>query len=121
MEELKFNILKPYFYSFLFLLVKKIASTYMVSYSGENIFSTEDVKNHYKWCYTQALTQFKKNNLFIFGEDFFKESFIFFVSNFYNNKDISLLNLSSLLKTTEIESGVLSDLYSLFTKDITLI
>ena len=97
---------------------------------GDDIMSKKDNENHFKWCWNQVITSFKREHIYFNNQEEIYTYFnTLFVECFYDEDDKSDDNINDLLifwstvfnytpSKTRSELETLFDLYKLFDKSI---
>ncbi len=114
------------YYDFIITLNRKIYNTFL----GDDVINcSEDIKNHFDWCFNHIIKNFSKEGIIFMEVDILKEYFFnFYVELFYNtpNKKDILEKLDKFpnmsfdyyrLKTRS-DMDVLLELYRIFEKSL---
>ena len=111
---------------FLYGLFDLITTTYL----GDDIYDTDDICNHFNWCWNKNIDNFKKEKIyFLDDKELYDYFFIFYQESFYREKDKTKLNIKKLLyfwenifnyntpkSMSEFESFL--DLYKIFNRSL---
>ena len=80
-----FYVQNEFIKDFLFFLLDKIEKTYL----GDEIMKTENKREHFEWCMDEAVSNFKKEEIYInISKDFISKLFDIFNMYYYSLKKI---------------------------------
>lgn len=78
-----FYVQNEFIKDFLFFLLDKIEKTYL----GDEIMKTENKREHFEWCMDEAVSNFKKEEIYInISKDFISKLFDIFNMYYYSLK-----------------------------------
>lgn len=80
--------------------IQSLISLIFDTYMGDEITNSQEQKNHFKWCWTQNVENFKKEGININGDKLYKYFFDFILEVYYpsSNKNTNPLVHSNILR-----------------------
>lgn len=101
----------------------------VTTYLGDDVMGENSFKEHFNWCWTTTVTNFKKEGIYFDSTELYNYFFTLFLESFYSENDKSEMNINKLLEfwqdifkystnktRSEIEAFI--DLYKLFDKSL---